>query len=46
MNPREIRLIPVYLAHEIRPGDDLLQKLVGALQHQKLALANNDVVVV
>jgi coenzyme F420-0:L-glutamate ligase/coenzyme F420-1:gamma-L-glutamate ligase len=46
MNPREIRLIPVYLAHEIRPGDDLLQKLVDALQHQKFVLANNDVVVI
>ena len=46
MDLGEIRLIPVYLADEIRPGDDLLQKLVGALQHQKLALANNDVVVV
>src|SRR5947208_3040910 len=46
MNPREIRLIPVYLAHEIRPGDDLLQKLVHALQHQKFVLANNDVVVI
>src|SRR5258708_21637906 len=46
MNLREIRLTPVYLADEIRPGDDLLQKLVDALQHQKLALANNDVVVI
>ena len=46
MNPREIRLIPVYLAHEIPPGDDLLQKLLDALKHQKLALANNDVVVI
>ena len=46
MDLGEIRLIPVYLADEIRPGDDLLQKLVGVLQHQKLALANNDVVVV
>src|SRR6266536_4100964 len=45
-HPREIRLIPVYLTDEIRPGDDLLQKLVDALQHQKLALANNDVVVI
>ena len=46
MNLREIRLIPVHLAHEIRPGDDLLQKLVDALQHLKFVLANNDVVVI
>ena len=46
MNLREIRLIPVYLADEIRPGDDLLQKLVDSLQHQKFVLANNDVVVI
>src|SRR6266567_321494 len=46
MDPREIRLTPVSLADEIRPGDDLLQKLVDVMKHQKLALANNDVVVI
>jgi len=46
MDPREIRLTPVSLADEIRPGDDLLQKLVEALKHQKFVLANNDVVVI
>jgi coenzyme F420-0:L-glutamate ligase/coenzyme F420-1:gamma-L-glutamate ligase len=46
MNLREMRLIPVYLADEIRPGDDLLQKLTTALKHQKLVLADHDVIVI
>jgi len=46
MEPREIRLMPVYLADEILPGDDLLQKLVRALQHQKIVLQDQDVVVI
>src|SRR6266496_3720471 len=46
MDLREIRLIPVYLADEILPGDDLLQKLVEALKHQKFVLQNEDIVVI
>jgi coenzyme F420-0:L-glutamate ligase/coenzyme F420-1:gamma-L-glutamate ligase len=46
MDAREIRLIPVYLEHEILPGDGLLQKLTAALRHQKIALAGNDVIVI
>jgi coenzyme F420-0:L-glutamate ligase / coenzyme F420-1:gamma-L-glutamate ligase len=46
MAPHEIRIIPVYFRDEILPGTDLLQKLAEALRHQKLALANNDVVVI
>jgi coenzyme F420-0:L-glutamate ligase/coenzyme F420-1:gamma-L-glutamate ligase len=38
--------MPVYLADEILPGDDLLQKLVRALQHQKIVLQDQDVVVI
>jgi coenzyme F420-0:L-glutamate ligase / coenzyme F420-1:gamma-L-glutamate ligase len=46
MTHGEVRLIPLYLADEIFPGDDLLQKLAAALRHQNLTLANNDVVVI
>src|SRR6266480_920108 len=46
MNSDEVCVIPVRFADETLPGDDLLQKLGVALRHQKLALRNNDVVVV
>jgi coenzyme F420-0:L-glutamate ligase / coenzyme F420-1:gamma-L-glutamate ligase len=46
MDLREIRLIPVYFGDEIFPGDDISQKLVEALQHQKFVLQNEDVVVI
>jgi coenzyme F420-0:L-glutamate ligase / coenzyme F420-1:gamma-L-glutamate ligase len=42
----EIRVIPVPLAGEIHPGDDLAEKLAGALKHQKLNPQSGDIVVV
>lgn len=42
----EVRLIPVYFADEILPGDDLAQKLATELRHQRLDLKKNDVVVI
>jgi coenzyme F420-0:L-glutamate ligase / coenzyme F420-1:gamma-L-glutamate ligase len=42
----EIRVIPVPLASEILPGDDLAEKLAGALKNQKLKLKRGDIVVV
>jgi len=42
----EIRVIPVPLAGEILPGDDLAEKLAAALRHQKLKLQTGDVLVV
>lgn len=42
----EIRVIPVPLAGEILPGDDLDEKLTAALKHQKLKLQPGDIVVV
>src|SRR3954452_3356822 len=42
----EIRVIPVPLAGEILPGDDLAEKLAAALQHRKLKLEPGDIVVV
>lgn len=46
MKSAEIRLIPVHVDDEVLPGDDLLQKLVVALRHQNMVLAENDVVVI
>lgn len=42
----EIRVIPVPLAGEILPGDDLAEKLATALKHQKVKLQSGDIVVV
>ncbi len=48
MIPRqgEIRLIPVPMPDEVRPGDDLVEKLGLALQHQKKSLGDGDVLVI
>jgi coenzyme F420-0:L-glutamate ligase/coenzyme F420-1:gamma-L-glutamate ligase len=45
-HPRELRIIPVSLPDEIRPGDSLPEKLVRALRHQKLSLKKGDILVV
>jgi coenzyme F420-0:L-glutamate ligase/coenzyme F420-1:gamma-L-glutamate ligase len=42
----EIRIIPVPLSGEVRPGDDLVEKLAAALQHQNLELRSGDILVV
>jgi len=42
----EIRMIPVPLAGEILPGNDLAEKLADALRHQKLKLKTGDILVV
>jgi coenzyme F420-0:L-glutamate ligase/coenzyme F420-1:gamma-L-glutamate ligase len=42
----EIRLIPIVIAEEVVSGDDLLEKLRGALKHQKASLQNGDVLVI
>jgi coenzyme F420-0:L-glutamate ligase/coenzyme F420-1:gamma-L-glutamate ligase len=42
---RDIRLIPVALAGEVLPGDDLAEKLAAALKHQKVKLQSGDIVV-
>jgi len=43
---RTVSLIPVAFSAEIRPGDDLAEKLADALRHQKLRLRHRDVVVI
>ncbi len=42
----EIRVIPVPVAGEIQPGDDLVEKLADALRHQRLELQSGDILVV
>ena len=46
MTANEVRLIPVPFAEEIVTGDNLFQKLANALRHQKVALRNNDIIVI
>src|SRR5450755_3698198 len=46
MTTREIRAIPVPFADEIKPGDDLADKLRAALRHQKLRLQDGDILVI
>lgn len=43
---REIRVIPVPFSDEVRPGDDLAEKLQAALRHQKIRLQDGDVLVI
>jgi coenzyme F420-0:L-glutamate ligase/coenzyme F420-1:gamma-L-glutamate ligase len=44
--PGELRIIPLSLADEIQPGDDLAEKLARVLKHQKLKLESGDILVV
>lgn len=41
-----VALIPVPFSDEIRPGDDLCEKLARALKRQKLSLRSGDILVV
>src|SRR6202162_1708359 len=43
---RELRIIPVSLESEIRPGDSLPEKLIHALQHLNLSLKKGDILIV
>ena len=43
---RELRIIPVSLADEIRPGDSLADKLLQAMRHPKLLLKKGDILIV
>jgi coenzyme F420-0:L-glutamate ligase/coenzyme F420-1:gamma-L-glutamate ligase len=43
---RELRIIPVSLADEVRPGDSLTDKLLQALKHSKLSLRARDILIV
>jgi len=43
---RELRIIPISLDSEIRPGDSLPAKLIQALQHLNLSLQEGDILIV
>jgi coenzyme F420-0:L-glutamate ligase / coenzyme F420-1:gamma-L-glutamate ligase len=43
---REVRIIPVSLADEIRPGDSLADKLLQAFKHLRLAPRIGDILIV
>ena len=43
---RELRIIPIRVADEIKPGDDLAGKLLRALKHQPLSLISGDILVI
>ena len=43
---RDLRIIPVSLADEIRSGDSLAEKLVRALKHLNLSLKAGDILIV
>jgi coenzyme F420-0:L-glutamate ligase/coenzyme F420-1:gamma-L-glutamate ligase len=45
-HPRELRIIPVPLRDDIKPGDSLPEKLLQALRHLKLSLKKGDILVV
>ena len=46
MTRGEIRVIPVPWSDEVRPGDDLVEKLQEALRHRKLSLQTGDILVI
>jgi coenzyme F420-0:L-glutamate ligase/coenzyme F420-1:gamma-L-glutamate ligase len=43
---RELRIIPISLADEIRPDDALAEKLILALKHLNLSLRKGDILIV
>ena len=43
---RELRIIPISLADEVRAGESLADKLLHAMQHPKLSLRKGDILVV
>jgi coenzyme F420-0:L-glutamate ligase / coenzyme F420-1:gamma-L-glutamate ligase len=45
-HPRALRIIPIPLADEIRPGDSLTEKLLQALKRLDLALRKGDILIV
>ena len=46
MSMQELRVIPVRVAGEIRPGDSLVEKLLEALKRKRHSLAMGDILIV
>jgi coenzyme F420-0:L-glutamate ligase/coenzyme F420-1:gamma-L-glutamate ligase len=43
---RGLRILPVHFSEEIRPGDSLVEKLLGALRSDRLSLKAGDILIV
>lgn len=43
---RELQIVPVPFSEEIRPGDSLVEKLLGAVRRNRLSLKNGDILIV
>src|SRR5271155_4550457 len=43
---RGLRIVPVPFSEEIRPGDSLVEKLLGALRSNRLSLKAGDILIV
>jgi len=46
MSSRELRIIPIRVVGEVKPGDSLIKKLLLALRSQKITLRDGDILVV
>ena len=44
--PYDLRIIPIELDSEIRPGDSLTEKFLQAFKRQKLSLMKGDILIV
>lgn len=44
--PQALRIIPVPLRDEVRPGDSVTAKLLQAMEHRRLALKSGDILIV
>jgi coenzyme F420-0:L-glutamate ligase/coenzyme F420-1:gamma-L-glutamate ligase len=44
--PRGLQIVPVPFSEEIRPGDSLVEKILGALRRNRLALKAGDILLV
>ena len=46
MKSQELRIIPIQVQGEVRPGDSVAEKLLAALKRQRLVLRKGDIVIV
>jgi coenzyme F420-0:L-glutamate ligase / coenzyme F420-1:gamma-L-glutamate ligase len=44
--PRELRIIPIPMAEEVRPGDSIAEKLLHAMTRQRLTLVQGDILLI
>jgi len=44
--PQELRILPIPFVDDIRPGDSLIEKLLGALRRARISLRSGDILMV